>query len=131
MKCITMPYWDAAEIPKSGTLNIKNDCIVNSIKVFLVKDDFIKEVTNCYIVHKNKISFPNEMIGMKIYIKYDRRIVELEDFVLALGGWYCAMNSEWTGDGCAFDDPELKALMKKYDITKDELLESIPKEWIT
>lgn len=56
-------------------------------------------------------------------------MVEWKDFIIALCGWYCELDSEWCGKGTAFDYEYLKRIMEKYDITKDEILENIPREW--
>ena len=75
---ITMPYYQCEEIPKSATINLYEDYVPDTLKVFLCKDDLIGEITSCYIVTKNEVSFPTEMIGLKVVLKYDRTREDLK-----------------------------------------------------
>lgn len=68
---ITMPYYQYEEIPRSATINLCEDYVPNTLKVFLCKNDLVREITNCYIVTKNEVSFPTEMSGLKVLLKYD------------------------------------------------------------
>ena len=58
----------------------------------------------------------------------------IEDLKIAILGWYLGiianMSNEDVENGVAWQQPEMKAIMDKYNISKDDVLNAIPAEWL-
>ena len=55
-------------------------------------------------------------------------MIDIEDFKLALAGWYMELDSE-SGNYDAFECEPLKKLMEKYSLTRADIYAAIPAEW--
>ena len=58
----------------------------------------------------------------------------IEDLKVAILGWYLGiirnMQEEDVNNGLAWEQPEMKAIMKKYNISIDDVVDVMPIEWL-
>lgn len=59
----------------------------------------------------------------------------IEDLKVAIMGWYLGitfnMSEEDIKNGIAWEQPEMKAIMKKYNITQADVVDATPDAWIS
>jgi len=53
-----------------------------------------------------------------------------KDMCLIFAGWYCAHNDDFYGDGSPWDWLESVGIMQKYGITREDIKQTIPLEWV-
>ena len=58
----------------------------------------------------------------------------IEDLKIAIMGWYLGiavnMSEEDIKNGIAWKQPEMKEIMEKYKITKEDVIAATPSAWI-
>lgn len=58
----------------------------------------------------------------------------IKDLKVAILGWYLGiirnMPEEDVNNGLAWGKPEMKAIMKKYNISIDDVVDAMPIEWL-
>ena len=58
----------------------------------------------------------------------------IEDLKVAILGWYLGivvnMPEEDVNNGVAWEQPEMKAIMKKYNISTEDVINATPPEWL-
>jgi len=91
------------------------------------KESLIKTYEHmCKENPRKKLIFKEKFVEIN-----NNRVADLEDLKLAIAGWYYAEDSEWCGEGSAWDDNDIKRIMEKYNLTKEDIINATPKEWIT
>ena len=114
----------------ANTIEFKNGCLtLFPTSYWLVNET--GEIIDSKIINpkddKNWIESGNPYgdIVSKDYPKVD------EDLKLAIAGWWCAADDEWVGDGDAFDWIEETGILDRNNLTREDIMKSIPKEWTT